>query len=67
MFAYGLGLLPLIRQLKVDFPEVEQPWYADDAGAGGNFAKIRRLYYSKDSKRSSRIMATSPSRRKASS
>ena len=44
MFAYGLGILPLIRQLKADFPEVEQPWYADDAGAGGNFSEIRRFF-----------------------
>jgi hypothetical protein len=39
MFAFGIGILPLIRQLKVEFPQVEQPWYADDARAG---AKIRR-------------------------
>jgi hypothetical protein len=44
MFAYGIGILPLIRQLKVEFPAVEQPWYADDAGAGGNFAEIRRYF-----------------------
>ena len=44
MFAYGLGLLPLIRQLKVEFPEVEQPWYADNAGADGSFFEIRRHF-----------------------
>lgn len=41
MILYGLGLLPLIRQLKAEFPDVEQPWYADDAGAGGTFTSIR--------------------------
>ena len=44
MFAYGIGMLPLIRQLKAEFPVVEQPWYADDAGAGGNFVEIRRFF-----------------------
>jgi hypothetical protein len=41
MFAYGVGVLPLIRQLKKQFPEVGQPWYADDAGAARNFDSIR--------------------------
>jgi hypothetical protein len=44
MVAYGIGVLPLIRQLKHEFPEVEQPWYADDAGAAGNFDSIRRHF-----------------------
>jgi hypothetical protein len=44
MFAYGIGILPLIRILKAEFPAVEQPWYADDAGAGGSFNEIRRFF-----------------------
>jgi hypothetical protein len=44
MFAYGIGILPLIRLLKTEFPAVEQPWYADDAGAGGKFDDIRRFF-----------------------
>ncbi len=44
MVAYGLGILPLIRYLKQKFPTVEQLWYADDAGAGGTFAAIRRQF-----------------------
>ena len=40
MFIYGISLLPLIRQLKAKFPMVQQPWYADDAGAGGKFDAI---------------------------
>jgi hypothetical protein len=42
MVPYGIGILPLIRILKQVFPEAEQPWYADDAGAGGYFDPIRR-------------------------
>ncbi len=44
MVVYGLAVLPLIRRLKQEFPEVEQPWYADDAGAAGNFDAIRRHF-----------------------
>jgi hypothetical protein len=44
MFAHGTGILPLIRQLKAELPQVEQPWHADDAGAGGEFEDIRRLF-----------------------
>jgi hypothetical protein len=44
MAAYGMGLLPLIRRLKEEFPTVRQPWYADDAGAGGKFRDLRRFF-----------------------
>jgi hypothetical protein len=44
MFAYGIGILLLIHRLKQEFPTVEQPWYADDAGAGGKFDAIRYLF-----------------------
>jgi hypothetical protein len=44
MFAYGIGILPLIGQLKAKFPQVEQPWYADDAGAGAKFDEIECLF-----------------------
>ena len=37
MVAYGLGILLLIQELQKDHPRVTQPWYADDAGSGGNF------------------------------
>ena len=34
MIADGIGVLPLIRVLRKDHPQVSQPWYADYAGAG---------------------------------
>ena len=37
MIAYGIGVLPLIRELRDYHPCVTQPWYANDAGAGGTF------------------------------
>ena len=31
---YGLEVLPIIHQLKETFPDIHQPWYADDASSG---------------------------------
>ena len=46
MITYGLGILPLIQDLRTAHPRVTKPWYANDAGAGGNFAGIcQNLYY----------------------
>ena len=44
MFCYGIGILPLIRKLEHEFPTVKQPWYADDAGAGGCFTDLRKFF-----------------------
>ena len=40
MIAYGIGVLPLNREIQGAQPRVAHPWYADDAGAGGKFQKI---------------------------
>ena len=40
MITYGIGILPLIRELQGAHPRVTQPWYADDTGAGGRFTNI---------------------------
>ena len=40
MIAYGIGVHPLIRNLRRDRHRVTQPWYADDAGAGGKFGDV---------------------------
>lgn len=44
MIAYGLGLLPLIRQLKTEFLHAFQPWYADDSAVAAKFDVIQALY-----------------------
>ena len=41
MVAYGMGILPLIRYLRMSHPSVTQPWYTDDAGSGGTLADKR--------------------------
>ena len=38
--AYGIGVLPLIREIRGSHPRITQPWYADDVGAGGKFIHI---------------------------
>ena len=40
MIAYGIGVLPIIRGLRVAHPRVTQLWYADDAGEGVKFEYI---------------------------
>ena len=40
MAIYGLTMLPLSKYLLQVVPECHQPWYADNAGAGGKFDKI---------------------------
>ena len=40
IIAYGIGVLPLIRELWETHPHVKQLWYADEAGAGGKFTHI---------------------------
>ena len=40
MIADGIGVLPLICDLRRDHIRVNQPGYADDAGAGGKFEDV---------------------------
>ena len=44
MITYDIGVLPFIRELWGAHPRVTQPWYADDAGAGGKFQHILELF-----------------------
>ena len=44
MIIYGVGMLPLTRSLKRQILDCLQPWYADDAAAGGKFDAIGRYY-----------------------
>ena len=46
MIVYGIGILPLIKNLKWEIPDVTQPWYADDAGALGTFSRLESHFYS---------------------
>ena len=39
--SYGIGILPPTHEICATHPHVIQPWYADNAGAGGKFADIQ--------------------------
>ena len=45
MIAYSIWVLPLIRKLRNAHPRVNQPWYADDVGAGGTFQQILEHFW----------------------
>ena len=44
MIAYGIGILPLIKNIKGEIPDVTQPWYADDVGDLGTFARLETYF-----------------------
>jgi hypothetical protein len=45
MVAYAFRILPIVCHNKSEIPEVQQPWYAYDPGAGGRtFVKIREYF-----------------------
>ena len=39
MVAYGIGIIPLIKHLKLTYTDVRQTWYVDDDGALVTFYK----------------------------
>ena len=44
MVAYIIRVIPLIKCLKATYPDVDQPWYSENANALGVFDNIR-LYF----------------------
>ena len=44
MVAYGIGVLQLIKRLKLAYPNAIHPWYADDTCALDTFDNIE-LYF----------------------
>ena len=44
MIAYGIGILPLIKNLTWDIHNFTQPWYADDARDLGTFAILETYF-----------------------
>ena len=41
---YGIGIIPLINNLKREIPDITQPWYDDNAGALGTFARLETYF-----------------------
>ena len=46
MISYGIGILPLIKNLKWEIHDVTQTWYTDYAGSLGTFVKIETYFNS---------------------
>ena len=44
MVAYWIGILPLIKILKSKYPDVTQPWQADEDGALGMFDHLEKYF-----------------------
>ena len=45
MFLYGLGVLPIIRELNDEFDfSTKQVWYADDSAVAGKFRNIAEFF-----------------------
>ena len=44
MIAYRIRILPLIKNLRREIPDVTQLWYADDAGALGTFTRLETYF-----------------------
>ena len=42
--AYGIGILPLIKNLKQEIPDVTQTCYNDNAGALGMFTRLETYF-----------------------
>ena len=40
MALYGIALLPMIEQLRAAYPDVLQPWYADDRVMHGRGSRV---------------------------
>ena len=44
IITYNIGILPLIKNLKREIPDVPQSWYADDAGDLGMVARLETYF-----------------------
>ena len=46
IITYGISILPFIKNLKREIPDVPQPWYDDNSGSLGTFAILETYFYS---------------------
>ena len=44
MIAYRITILPLIKNIRWEIPDVTQPWYTDYAGYLGTFARLETYF-----------------------
>ena len=63
MITYGVGVLPLICNLRRDHPRVTQPRYVDDARAGGKFGDVMSHFRDLQLRGPARAYFTDPTKR----
>ena len=63
MIAYGIGILPLIKNIKREISDVTQPCYADNAGDLGTFTRLKTYFYSLTSQGPGRGYHNNPTKR----
>ena len=44
MVTYSIGIIPVIKWMKMAYLDITQPWYAEDAGALGTYKKIESYF-----------------------
>ena len=44
MITYGIGILPLIKNIKREIPDAIQPWYDDNYGALVTFVRLAAYF-----------------------
>ena len=44
MIAYGIGILPNIKNIKQSMPDVTHTWYDDDAEYLGTFSRLETYF-----------------------
>ena len=44
MIAYGIRIIPLIKNMKREIPDVTQPWYSDYAIVLGTFVRLETYF-----------------------
>ena len=44
MIDYGIGIFPIIKNLKRELSDFNHPWYADNVEALGMFARIEAYF-----------------------
>ena len=42
--AYGIVIIPLIKCLKLTYPDIMHIWYADNSGALGMFNNLKQYF-----------------------
>ena len=46
MVAYGIGITPMTKNMKAEFPDITKPWYDDNTDALSMFARVGSYFNS---------------------